>query len=348
MADGINSERGVDMNASDVRRTALLVNTVILALVFGLMGFFHMCGADFLTLFSIPTAAVYVIGYVLIFSDKLDIYVWMIYFWLTLYMCITTLCLGYGYGFHLYCFSMIPVMFVTEYIAYKLHRRSMRAMTVSCVIAAFYILCTGYVACFGPIYERDQKYAAFFWIFNALIVFGFLIYYTNYMIRAVILSEKKLIEAAHVDRLTKLYNRHYMLDRLNSLPADSESFLAMSDIDNFKRINDTYGHNAGDEVLKTVAAKLRSMCDGCEVARWGGEEFLILSAEPLPDGVEMLEKLRKSVAGETVSFNGTEISVTLTIGVAVRESWQNVEEWVQAADKKLYYGKNSGKNKVVN
>ena len=336
------------MKSNDVKKTAFLVNAVILALVFGLMGFFIMCDADFLTYFSIPTAAVYVFGFFLISRDKLDIYVWMVYFWLTLYMSVTTLFLGYGYGFHLYCFSMIPVMFVTEYLSYKLHRRSMKAMTVSYIIAASYILCTGYVAYFGPLYERDQKYAAFFWIFNALIVFSFLIYYTNYMIKAVILSEEKLIEAAHIDRLTGLYNRHYMLDRLNSLPADEkQSLIAMADIDNFKRINDTYGHNGGDEVLKIIAQKLRSECKGCETARWGGEEFLILSEEPLPDGKAMLESLRRSVESETVSFEGEEITVTITIGMAVRDIDQEVEKWIQSADSKLYFGKNSGKNRVI-
>lgn len=336
------------MKLSHVQKFSAAVNTVILLMVFGLMAFFHLCKVHFLTMFSIPTAMIYFIGYYLIYKEKLLAYVWMVYCWLTFYMGVTTVCLGYGYGFHLYCFSMIPTIFVTEYISYKTNKKSVKALPVSIVVALFYVICTGYVAFFGPVYHPDQKFAAFFWIFNAVTVFGFLIFYSRYLITSIISSQEKLIEAAHVDRLTHLYNRHYMLERLEEVPADGrESFLAMSDIDNFKKINDTYGHNGGDEVLKTVADKIKNICSSCIVARWGGEEFLILSSEPLPDGKDMLERLRKNIESESISFEGQEIRVTLTIGMAVRKSGQSIDKWVQDADNKLYIGKNSGKNKVV-
>ena len=341
--------REVDtMEVSAVKKIALAVNTVILFLVFGLAAFFIFIKVPFLVAFSVPTACIYLVGYYLIIRDKLDFYVWMIYCWLTLYMGMTTLCLGYGYGFHLYCFSMIPVMFVTEYIAYKLGRRSMKALPVSIVIAVFYILCTGYVAYFGPIYERDQKSAAFFWIFNALIVFGFLIYYTKYLIKSVIGSEEKLKQAAFIDRLTGLYNRHYMFDRLMALSSEnSVCMLAMTDIDNFKRINDTYGHNAGDIVLQSVSERMRKVCTDCEIARWGGEEFLIISKQPPDKAAAMLENLRLSVESSPVRYEGTDISVTVTIGAAPHTAAQDVDEWVETADNRLYYGKNHGKNQVV-
>ena len=336
------------MELSAVRKVSVVVNTVILLLVFGLAAFFAIIKVPFLVAFSVPTACIYLVGYVLIHKDKLDIYVWMIYCWLTLYMGVTTLCLGYGYGFHLYCFSMIPIMFVTEYIAYKLERRSMRALPVSIVIAVFYILCTGYVSYFGPVYERDQKYAALFWIFNALTVFGFLIYYTYYIVQAVIVSEGKLKEAAFIDKLTGLYNRHYMFDRLVALTNEnSGNVLAMTDIDNFKRINDTYGHNAGDMVLQAVSERMRTVCTDCVIARWGGEEFLIVSKLPVEKACAMLEELRQCVESSPVSCEGTDISITLTIGAAEHADGQNADEWVKVADSRLYYGKNHGKNQVV-
>ena len=336
------------MELSAVRKVSVVVNTVILLIVFGLAAFFAIIKVPFLVAFSVPTACIYLVGYVLIHKDKLDIYVWMIYCWLTLYMGVTTLCLGYGYGFHLYCFSMIPIMFVTEYIAYKLERRSMRALPVSTVIAVFYILCTGYVSYFGPVYERDQKYAALFWIFNALTVFGFLIYYTYYIVQAVIVSEGKLKEAAFIDKLTGLYNRHYMFDRLVALTNEnSGNVLAMTDIDNFKHVNDTYGHNAGDMVLQAVSERMRTVCTDCVIARWGGEEFLIVSKLPAEKACAMLEELRQCVESSPVSCEGTDISVTLTIGAAEHADGQDADEWVKVADSRLYYGKNHGKNQVV-
>ncbi len=336
------------MDIKRIKKFANIVNTIILGLVFGLMFFFVLCEVPFLVYYSIPTAIVYVVGYFLIHKEKFAVYVWMVYIWLTLYMGITTVCLGYGYGFHLYCFSMIPVMFVTEYISYKLKRRSLKAISVSIFVALFYLICTGYTSYYGPLFVRDQKFAAFFWIFNAIIVFSFLIYYTNYLIRSVITSEEKLTEMALVDRLTQLHNRHYMINCLEALSVESENFLiAMADIDNFKKINDTFGHNAGDEVLKAVSQIMKNECEGCEVSRWGGEEFLILSSSAPPDGKDMLERVRSKVEAEPVKFEDKIINVTVTIGMAYRQSGQSVDSWIQAADDKLYVGKNNGKNQVI-
>lgn len=337
------------MNLFTTKKMTYTVNTVILLLVLGLMAFFYVVDAPFLVFFSFPTICVYLIGYVLIYKEWLDVYVWFVYVWLTLYMGITTVFLGYSYGFHLYCFSMIPVMFVTEYMSYRLKRRSLKALYVCVAIAILYLICTGSVAYFGPIYVRDQKYAGLFWILNALIVFGFLIFYTHYMLKQVIASELRLLEMAQVDRLTGLHNRHYMITHLEGLSEREGRALVMADIDDFKKINDRYGHNAGDEVLKEVSKRMKECCSGFEVSRWGGEEFLILPAgmTTLPDVVDVMEKLRQRIEAEPVIHAEITIPVTITAGIAVREQGQSVDAWVQAADEKMYFGKNNGKNKVV-
>jgi diguanylate cyclase (GGDEF)-like protein len=337
------------MEHKSIKKLSLTVNTVILIMVFGLMFFFHLCNVTFLVYFSIPTSMIYVIGYYLIHKNKLNIYVWLVFFWLTFYMGVTTICLGYDYGFHLYCFSMIPTMFVAEYMSYKLKKRSLWAFNVSILIAFFYLICTGYVASFGPVYEVNSKTAsAFFWIFNAMAVFGFLIFYSKYLIYSIIKSEEKLSEIAHSDRLTQLYNRHYMLQQLEAVcEMDKDCFLAMADIDFFKKINDTYGHNAGDEVLKNVSSIIKSECSECIIARWGGEEFLIFSASELSNGKEMLENLRKKIEETIIEFDNHSIHTTVTIGMAIKKSGQTVELWIQEADNKLYTGKNNGRNRVI-
>ena len=138
-----------------------------------------------------------------------------------------------------------------------------------------------------------------------------------------------------------------MLDYLESAADRKGGFAAMSDIDNFKRINDTYGHNGGDEVLRTVAETIKNVCGGCTVARWGGEEFLIVSEEDISEGQEMLERLRRTIESNPVSFEGQEIKVTITIGAASKRTEQTIDQWVQEADNRLYYGKNNGKNRVI-
>lgn len=336
------------MEIKNIRKIANIINTVILMMVFGLMGFFKLCDVDLLVYFSIPTALVYVIGYILINKGMLTAYVRLVYFWLTFYMGVTTVCLGYGYGFHLYCFSMIPIAFATEYMAYKLDTKATNAVYVSIVIAVFYMICTGYVALNGPVFEREQKYAAFFWLFNAVTVFFFLIFYSSFLISMVITSEEKLKDIAHKDKLTKLYNRHYMIDFLEGLPEGPDAgYLAMADIDNFKKINDVYGHNAGDLVLKTVAEKLNGFCGGSVTARWGGEEFLIYLPADGHDVLAVLDKVREEISRNVVHFEDKDICVTVTIGLYRRRDGQTIDEWVQQVDKNLYIGKNNGKNKVV-
>ncbi|MCR5406223.1 MAG: GGDEF domain-containing protein [Lachnospiraceae bacterium] len=335
------------MSIAAAKKMTYGVNTVILLIVFGMACFFCMVNAPFLIYFSIPTVVVFLVGYYLIAKELLHIYVWMVYIWITLYMSIATVCLGYTYGFHLYCFSMIPIMFVTEYMAYKLKRRSLRALYVSFCIEIVYLICTGYVAVVGPVYFRDRELAALFWIFNVIIVFGFLIFYINYLIKMVISSEEKLREMAQVDRLTKLYNRHYMISRLDEASSNSETdFIAMADIDKFKNINDTYGHAAGDEVLRVIANTMKSICSDCDIARWGGEEFLFYS-EKCKNGTELMEKLRKKIETTPVSWEGGEILVTITIGISMRKKNQSADDWIKDADEKLYYGKNNGRNRVV-
>ena len=165
------------MNLSSTKRFTFMVNTIIMLMVLALMGFFKLIEVNFLVYFSIPTLMVYILGYYLIHKEKLEFYTRMVYSWITLYMGVCTVCLGYSYGFHLYCFSVIPTIFVTEYIAYKLNKKPLKSVRYCIVIAVFYVICTGYVALNGPIYERSRKISAFFWGINAIIVFGFLIGY---------------------------------------------------------------------------------------------------------------------------------------------------------------------------
>ena len=350
------------MDMIKAQKVTYFVNTIILILVFGLMGFFYMCHATFLVYFSIPTACIYLLGYYLISSRRLDFYVRIVYIWLTLYMCVTTICLGYNFGFHLYCMSMIPVIFVTEYITYKLGKPRLGAAKVSIAIGLAYILSTGYVGYFHPIYSVHQKYTIIFWITNALTVFCFLIFYSNWMIKLVIQSEENLQEMAHIDKLTGLYNRHYMIEQLEiSEGSKSGRFVAIADIDSFKQINDTYGHNAGDYILSHLAEIMKEACKDCVISRWGGEEFLLLfpgnrsekTSEKMSEriseiiGPEKMEALRKTVENSEFIFENQKINVTITIGLADYNPELSTDKWIQKADEGLYYGKTHGKNQVV-
>ena len=340
---------GDRLDINKIKKLTFGINTFILFLVFGLAGYFYLCDATFLIWFSIPTAMVYLFGYFFIAKDRLDIYVRFVYFWLTLYMCVTTICLGYKFGFHLYCLSMIPIIFYTEYMAEKLGKKKINAIAASGIIALCYLLSTGYTAFKGAIYEADNILTGMFWIINSVIVLAFLVFYSRLMLNMVGDYEQQLKKAALVDRLTGLYNRHYMVNELETaVLEESPKFLAMVDIDDFKKINDRYGHNAGDFVLVNVSRIMKEMCSDSRLSRWGGEEFLILSQGGLDERtIAFIENLRRKIESEDFFFENEHIKVTITAGMAEYDKKYSIDEWVSTADDRLYYGKRNGKNKVI-
>ena len=336
------------LDSNRIRRFTLIINTVILFLVIGLAGFFYLCKAPILIWFSVPTLFVYIIGYALIVKDRLDIYVRLVYFWITLYFCLCTVSLGYEIGMHLYCLSMIPIIFYTEYMADKLGKTRINAFVASGIIGICYLFATGYSAFVGPIYTVDSTIAGVFWTFNSVIVIAFLVFYSRLMLSLIGDYENQLKQTALIDRLTGLYNRHYMVGRLESATKENGPHsVAMIDIDDFKKINDRYGHNAGDYVLVNVARILKNICRDCKVSRWGGEEFLILASGTISDNSALIEKLRASIEKEDFAFGEDHIKVTITAGLADYSGNDSIDKWVNVADENLYKGKKTGKNKVV-
>ena len=332
------------MQYEDIKKLTYKINALILFMVFFLMGGFALCKATFLVWFSIPTALVYVYGFYLIRNDRLGKYVRIVYLWLTLYMSLTTLFLGNKFGFHLYTMSMIPILFTTEYLAYKVKSRKIETTFYAILVVVMYMVSTIHAAYIGPVYDIGPVYAGFFWFSNSLVVIGLLTYYARLLIRQIIESDKKQTERANTDFLTHLYNRHFMMKRLNeAYDDDKDHYIAMIDVDDFKKINDIYGHSAGDEVLKKIAEAMNDVCRDCKVSRWGGEEFLILTDE----GSAPIEKLRKAVEDIRLEYEGQIINVTITAGVEEKDKSKALNKWIVAADEKLYQGKQNGKNTVV-
>ena len=114
----------------------------------------------------------------------------------------------------------------------------------------------------------------------------------------------------------------------------------------FKTVNDTYGHLCGDSVLRKVAELVKQGCQDCIVCRWGGEEFIILSAKH-KCSTDILETLRRRIASEEFSYDNVTFRITVTIGAAGYDSELTNDGWVSKADEKLYFGKTHGKNQVV-
>ncbi|NOY22495.1 MAG: GGDEF domain-containing protein [Acidobacteria bacterium] len=166
---------------------------------------------------------------------------------------------------------------------------------------------------------------------------------------------RRLRIQSRTDTLTGLPNRRSMLAVLDVESSRYERnqidfALLMADIDDFKEINDTYGHAAGDEVLKTISLVFQSYVRQTDsICRWGGEEFFFLLRDTDIEGATILaEKIRKEVAGTVIAFNENELLVSVTIGVSsYRNANKDIALAISEADHAMYDGKAAGKNRVV-
>lgn len=166
---------------------------------------------------------------------------------------------------------------------------------------------------------------------------------------------ENMLSSALRDGLTKLFYKRYFLERLDSelkfaMRHGAALSLLMLDLDHFKKINDTFGHLAGDTVLATIANVLHKAVRNEDViARFGGEELaIVLRAVGLDAAERMAERLRKLVEATTIPLDGKDVRVTVSIGLAAYPASpvKTGEELLDAADKALYRAKHAGRNRV--
>ncbi len=167
-------------------------------------------------------------------------------------------------------------------------------------------------------------------------------------------NEEALKKYSYQDFLTGLYNRRKFSSYVEELMEEAKKkdiylFCLMIDLDDFKCVNDNYGHEVGDNVLVCLADILKTNVRGNDIAsRYGGEEFVvILSKYSHEEALKRAEKIRADIESAVVKTNQDEISVTASIGFAKYDNNSSILEWLEMADKALYEAKNSGKNKVV-
>jgi diguanylate cyclase len=165
----------------------------------------------------------------------------------------------------------------------------------------------------------------------------------------------QLEKVSRVDGLTGLYNRRFweeqfVMEYKRDKRSESPSALIMLDIDNFKKVNDTYGHPAGDEVIKTLAGIIKKATRETDLAgRYGGEEFAVILPDTPVANVEFVaERIRRLVEKCVVVHDEMNISFTVSIGIAgFKHTYKDSTQWLDMADKSLYQAKAAGKNRVI-
>lgn len=291
----------------------------------------------------------------------------MIYAEITLHAIACTVHLGYGTYFFLYTMMGLSVSAYMLYFTCDKKIFIKVIMTFVCLTLAALACCQIYLSTHPPFYlfyfgrTLSDKMESLMRLMNivfctlAIVIFSVLfVIEINLLIRKLNEAYDKLSYTAMHDSLTGLYNRHSLRDFFESLTeSGGEYCVALGDIYNFKKVNDTYGHDCGDEVLVTVSDIIKDGIEEQDLAcRWGGEEILIIMHGKREDCLDRMNGIRSRINASVVDTGKTSISVTMTFGFAdcheVENSEKNhMDSIVILVDGRLYVGKRSGKNVII-
>ncbi len=276
----------------------------------------------------------------------------------TAYTIISTHYVGLRCGTYCFLFSIVPIIIYFGTYLFKGVKRwnVVIALALNFVIFAFLYIKYAPVE---PVFAVSPgirlflvMYSSFAMVFATIFYNTMYIYSSEMQMSSLEQQNRQLSEDAQVDALTSLLNRRGFLPLIEPLMKDEQKgrfCIAFCDIDNFKRINDSYGHDAGDEVLRHITGLIRKEMSECEICRWGGEEIVILMRDlDISSAKDRVENLRKSIETSPTPFYNKRLSATITIGLEEnRDRYSEPEEIIKAADERMYYGKQHGKNILI-
>lgn len=302
--------------------------------------------------FNIFSILFYISTFILIKKEKEKLFVVSVFAEVLVHMFLAIIFVGWGAGFQVTLIGITIMVFYAEYAGRVIKINHVNGISMSIVIMVVYLLAYIITTAYPPAYKFPEITEFWLQILWGIITFVIVIMFLEIFVLITSRSEKNLSEQVAHDELTGLFSRHFMseyLERIMNENTKSRYWIAMADIDDFKKVNDTYGHNCGDYVLKTLAELIRTELHHTEVCRWGGEEFLMVgeNRSGMEEESSGLDRIRRIISEFGFDYEGQQLKITITIGIACYDESYTRDEWINKADECLYIGKNSGKNQVV-
>ena len=347
-------------NYDAIRYSIMLTAVAIIHFIF--MIIFYIIGVTFMGIYN--TAIVILYAYLSRIVSNIKLWGRLYYAMLAevvIHSCLSTLFVGWNFGFMFYLVTLIPVSFYLAFSIKSLKRKLVYPFVTSGIVFVAYMVIRGITYAIEPLAGTMRLAPEIFLYYMSLIIglgatFLFSALFAievNSMQLKMESEQERLEDEASYDPLTHFLNRRSMDERLNhthrnAIINDVPYSLIMADIDHFKIVNDTYGHDCGDFVLqnisKIISAQIRAKDSAC---RWGGEEFLILVNDAPEIAVEVANRIRAAIEDFEFYYEGKSIHVTITLGVSGYYSSAKVKTLIEIADKRLYKGKENGRNQVV-
>ncbi len=305
-----------------------------------------------LTFFSLASCGIMCISYVFTMIERLHLSLSLLTTTFFLASCLFSIFSGFNFNYYWIIILLIPILYFNTESTINEHIPYATIIILSILILFLFDLFTNSLA---PISNQKIQILNMFLLLLSLTTSSFLgkeqfLNSENQILQA----NEQLRNMANRDALTQLYNRRAMQKRLResalSYTKNPNPFcIAIGDIDFFKKINDEYGHDAGDAILIAFGSLLSSFMEKRGyVARWGGEEFLFCFTNvELEDAKKQLELLLDVINQHEFHFQDKTILVHMTVGIEVYQEHLGIENTISRADNKLYLGKSSGRNKVV-
>ena len=326
-----------------INRTCLAANIIYLILHIFYLILFAIAHLDILLYIDLTMVLFFLSSFLIIKKKKYYLYALLCGNAFFAFISTTTIMLGFSTGFHLYLIGLCVVSFFSTYFSRnKEVKNSIIWAILSLIIYLALYIITRYVS---PYYAIDRWLEMTLFITHSIIAFSLVAAYLVIFLRYAISLENKITNESRTDELTQIANRYALYDYFDDIRDKSSLILALFDIDNFKNINDTYGHVEGDFVLKEIARITNSTLEGSFICRYGGEEFIAVLKDD--DAYNKLDALRSNIEKEDFIINDKNIKLTITIGAAKYRDDLDLEKWIELADEKMYQGKNSGKNKII-
>jgi len=334
----------------------ILFAILFLILEFYVLGFYNIFSAYlFIVVFSR-----------LLKKDKFQTVSIVAFMEITFFSCFSTFMAGPDWGFGMYNIGVTPSIYFITYSIPNI-KKSLRIPTVLSLLGMiFFIIMKLYLPYMNFQYDSSPypTLTTVVYILNAVAVFIAIMLLCSFFALEIRYKEHTLEKQntvlegiSSVDPLTGLRNRRSMIECINEsvevLKSKGTLFsLAIGDIDNFKMVNDTYGHNVGDDILIMVSNTInRNLPEGSVLCRWGGEEFLILIKSPEQTALPSVEKIREAISKETINVElpdgDIKLGVTMTFGLSQYIHGFDINKVIACADDYLYKGKAYGKNRVV-
>lgn len=361
----------IDIKSALKYQIILFVSAVIhivFMLVFAFSRLYLLAG------FNVLSVTFYITGGYMSRSRRFEkhsmLWIILIYSEITFHAVLCTLHLGFETCFFLYAMVVLSIAAYILFLTCDKRKFSKMIMIFSAVTLVSFFGCVivlGYVDPFVVTLfhtEVSAELVIFTRTMNIFLNTGIILFFSilfvmeiQTLIRRLNDTNERLAFIATHDALTGLYNRHSLRKFFDELENGSELFcVVMGDIDDFKKINDTYGHDCGDLVLKTVAdIVMKNMGEKDIACRWGGEEFLIIMRGSREECFDRISLVKAQINALDIIHESSRVRVTMTFGFADsdedrqggRSERESIDTLISKVDKRLYKGKTSGKNVIV-